>query len=139
MHFITHLFGAIIFAYGLNLSHPFIFIISAVLIDLDHIYEVLRHRAFERQMMYNILSFRQLNYIEPQKRVHLLHTFEVLAILFILGNFFPIIKWVFLGFSLHMAMDAVGNLFNRNFGKSGAKDWIKHWFLAYYIFKPKTL
>ncbi len=135
MHFITHFVAAIAFAAYFDISHPFIFIASAVLIDLDHIYEVIASEGFQKQHIYNIFSFNTINYLEPQKQVHLLHTFEVLALLFILGNFHFIFKWIFLGFIFHMALDAIGNIYNRNFGKSGAKDWIKHWFLTYYLLK----
>ncbi|MFW5991554.1 MAG: hypothetical protein ACOCQX_04975 [Candidatus Nanoarchaeia archaeon] len=137
MHYLTHFLGGVLFVlvFKLSWSSSLVFLLSTMLIDVDHLLEVLASSEFKKSHVYNMFSFRKLNYIVPQKKLHLLHTFEVLLILFIFGNFFPIVKWVFFGFVFHMALDAVGNVVNRNFGKAGAKDWIKHWFLVYYIIK----
>ncbi len=135
MHFLTHFGAAIAFAMYFNVTHPLIFVMSSVLIDLDHVYEIVASKDFKKAHIYNIFSFNTINYIEPQKQIHILHTFEILALLFVLGNFHFIFKWIFLGFLFHMMLDAIGNVYNRNFKKYGAKNWLKHWFLTYYLLK----
>lgn len=135
MHFITHLLLALPFGFVLKPLDAIIFILSAVLVDLDHVYYIMKAKQFKKNMIYNVFSFRDFNYHWQQYKVHVFHTFETLAVLFVLGNFSGFFYLMFLGFSFHMAVDALGNIVNRNIGTAGGEDWIKNWFFTYHILK----
>lgn len=140
MHTFTHLLiGAIIGLMArLESGALLIFILASVLIDIDHVLDYKAPRKVVRKGKNHLLDaigYRKVNYLTPQRSLHFFHTFEILALLFLIGSFIPWVLWVALAFTIHIATDALGNVWNRNIGTSGGKDWIKYWFLTYYIIR----
>jgi len=102
------------FIFRTNFFYLSVILLSTVLIDVDHVF-------------YFFLLKKDLNpfhayewYIERCKRVqklskeqrkklytgfYIFHGLEILIILFLLGNFFPLFFFVFVGFSFHMILD----------------------------------
>ncbi|MDO8467909.1 MAG: hypothetical protein Q7S56_03110 [Nanoarchaeota archaeon] len=139
MHIITHLLVGIVFALILGLNLPFvvIFILASVLIDLDHITDMglPKKRKLKSADLWNPKRYREYNYQSGQKSMHLFHTFEFLTLIFILGLYFQTIFVIAVSFSVHILTDAIGNIWNRNINKVGGEDWIKYWFIIYYLNK----
>jgi len=138
MHTFIHLFIGIIamIALGLHGWPAVIFIIATVAIDLDHIIELVHGVSnINKKHIWDIGSFREANYKDIQRSMHLFHTFEVIIGLFIAARYYAPLFYVASGFSIHLMTDAWGNIWNRNLKKKGGSDWIKYWFLIYYIKK----
>ena len=138
MHFIIHGAGGLIIALllGLTSTNLIIFVLASVLIDVDHAIEIgIPKKKFKKEYIWDVKKYKRINYESPQKALHLFHTFEIIGFIFILSIWIPALFLVGLAFSVHLCCDAVGNVKNRNFGNAGGKDWIKYWFLFYYIKK----
>ena len=139
MHFLVHLLVGILAALSLNLPPVwfFIFIVASVAIDLDHFLEWNKFfKPRDRDALINPAKFsKDINYRTLQQSLHIFHTFEILALIFILSNYFYFFWIVGLAFSLHIIFDAIGNIWNRNIMHKGKEGWLKYWFLTRYILK----
>ncbi len=138
MHTFIHLFVGIIAMIALGLSGwpAVIFIIASVAIDLDHIIELYHGVSnVKAHHVWDLGSFKKSNYSGTQKSLHFFHTFEVIIALFIAAIFYLPLLYVAYGFSIHLLTDGWGNFWNRNLKKKGGSEWVKYWFLAYYIKK----
>jgi len=139
MHTITHLVIGVILAlfFGLNFPLTITFILVSVLIDIDHIIElkIPRRKKLKLDYFFAIKKYKKFNYQSPQKALHIFHTFEFIFILSLISFFYSQIFFVAIACLIHLWLDAVGNIWNRNLGNAGGKDWIKYWFLIYYIRK----
>ncbi|MFA5061125.1 MAG: hypothetical protein WC494_02330 [Candidatus Pacearchaeota archaeon] len=138
MHSLIHL--VIAFVLGISFQLDFlsflIFVISSIIIDLDHVLELKKvRRTYLKKYLFHPRRFKKQNYQSPQKSLHIFHTCEIILLLFILSIFYPIIFWIATSFSIHLLTDALGNFWNRNIGNAGGEDWIKYWFLTYYLLK----
>ncbi len=138
MHTFIHLFIGIIgmIALGLHGWPAVIFILASVMIDADHIIELFRGvHNLKKKYVWDVRGFKEANYQGKQRSMHIFHTFEVLFALFIASRYCLPLFYVASSFALHLMTDAWGNFWNRNVKKKGGGDWIKYWFLAYYIKK----
>jgi len=141
MHTISHLIIGIVFALILKLSpsSAIIFILASIITDIDHILELkVINKNFKLEHLFNTKKYKKLSYESPQRTLHIFHTFEIILFLFIISFFYYPIFWVATAFLIHLLFDSIGNIRNRNFGKAGGNDWIKYWFLVYYI-KKKSI
>jgi hypothetical protein len=93
-----------------------IFFLSSVLIDIDHyLYYIYEKRDFSLIRAYKwnkITRKRYHNLSREEKKRHryfvlVFHGVEVLLILLILSEFFPVLFFVFLGFFVHMVQDVI--------------------------------
>jgi hypothetical protein len=139
MHLIIHLIIGILAGIALGLTgNPFwIFILASFLIDLDHITE-LNSKSFTKESIkkaFHPIRYRDHNYDRPQKSLHLFHSFEFIALLYLISLFYSPVFWIANAFLLHLSTDAAGNIWNRNIKKSKEKDWVKYWFVTYYMMK----
>jgi len=138
MHTLIHLFVAIIamIALGLHGWPAVIFILAAVAIDLDHAIELVHGISnIEKKHVWKMGEFREANYKHIQKSMHFFHTFEAITALFIASMYYLPLFYVAISFAIHLLTDAWGNFWNRNIKKNGGEDWIKYWFIAYYVKK----
>jgi len=138
MHTLIHIVIGLIamIALGLHGHAAVIFFLAAVMIDIDHLIELL-HGAHNLKTKYiwDVGGFRKANYEGVQRSLHIFHTFEFVVALFIAAKYFAPLFYVGAGFSVHMLTDAWGNIWNRNIRKKGGSDWAKYWFIVYYIRK----
>ena len=134
MHTLIHLLIAILIAFILGLAAlPLsVFLLASILIDIDHILEIKYIKKVKKKFIFNPLKS---NYETLQRSLHLFHTFEIITLLLIISIFIPIVFYISLAFIIHLLIDAIGNLMNKNYKN---KNWIKYWFLFYYI-KNKSL
>ncbi len=139
MHTMIHLiFGAIIaFVLGLSVPMAALFVLASALMDLDHATDIRasRKNAFSMRDIFSLRRFREFNYRTQQVSMHLFHTFEFLVILFLASSLYHPLFWIGAAFSAHLAIDALGNILNRNLGTAGGNDWIKYWFISYHLMK----
>ncbi len=138
MHTFIHLFIGIIAMIALRLEGwpAIIFIISAVMIDIDHIIELFSGvHNIRKKYVWDVRGFKEANYDGVQRSMHFFHTFEVIIALFIASKYYWPLFYVAASFSIHLLTDAWGNFWNRNVQKKGGSDWLKYWFLMYYIKK----
>jgi len=138
MHTITHLIIGItiVLIFGIPLMPALIFLFFVAVIDIDHVVEInIPRPAMKKEYLWNIFKFQEENYRSPQKSMHLSHTFELVILVFLLSLYNQLFFWVGAGILVHLATDAWGNVWNRNLGNAGGKDWIKYWFIIYYIKK----
>lgn len=113
-----------------------IFILASVMIDADHIVEIFRGvHNLKRKYIWDVKGFKKANYDGVQRSLHVFHTFEVIIAFFIVGKYYWPFFYIASSFSLHFLTDAWGNFWNRNVHKKGGSDWIKYYFLIYYIKK----
>jgi hypothetical protein len=138
MHTFVHLFVGIIAMIALRLEGwpAVIFILASVAIDLDHIIELVRGVSnIKKHHVWKLGDFKKANYECTQRSLHVFHTFEVIIALFIAARYYDYLLYVAYAFAIHLMTDAWGNFWNRNLKKKGGSDWVKYWFLIYYIKK----
>ena len=138
MHTFIHLFIGVAAMIALKIQGwpAVVFVISAVMIDIDHLLEIFKGvHNIKRKYVWDVRGFKEANYQGVQRSLHIFHTFEAMLAIFIASRYFPILFYVGLSFGIHLLTDAWGNIWNRNVKKKGGADWLKHWFLAYYIKK----
>lgn len=145
MHLLIHLIVNFFLAYLLEFDFRSILIITlaGILIDCDHLLKIFDHKdrtLIKARYIYDFWKFtKEINYNQLQKRLHIFHTFEVTALFLITSHYFPSLNLVALGFLIHLATDALGNILFRNILHKGEIGWSKFWFLSYYILKVKKI
>lgn len=135
---------SLVLAFGLNINpvFSFIFFASSILIDLDHLLdyfifyypkEVLHPFYFLKEKVNYFFScswYRQ----EPKKVLVIFHSFEIIALFFLIGTFIQgsvgkILVAISFGFAFHLLLDIFSNVLTK---KSIKK--IFFYFLTYRIY-----
>ncbi|HLP80319.1 MAG TPA: hypothetical protein VK158_06810 [Acidobacteriota bacterium] len=135
MHTITHALAGILIVLLFDITGIWaaVFILASILIDIDHIAD--GKIQLNPKHIVNPFAYRQANYHGVQKAIHIFHTFEFMMLLLIISQWFSALYIVWCAFAVHIALDAIGNIWNRNIQDKGGRDWIKYWFVTYYLHK----
>jgi len=103
--------GIVAYFYAKSMAALIIIFISGVFIDLDHIFDYVSNHRFKDLRSF----FRKLYNVEIKKVYLLLHSFEIMIILWVyIIVFSPHEYWTYLaiGFSTHIVLDRLSNPLN---------------------------
>lgn len=104
--------------------------IAGLLIDIDHLPKYLPDLIIKRSIKRWMHNFR--NKIPS---FLLFHTFEFIAIVFVLSLFFPIITYFLIGFIIHLVCDSISYIayYKTNYF------WLEYWSMIIYFIKGNKI
>jgi hypothetical protein len=115
-HIKINLFLGLILLFFIKPAYVLIIFLSSVLIDFDHyLYYIFKKKRFSLKSAYNWYlierkRFHNLSIEEKKKHryfIFMFHGLEVLLILFLLSNYYPLLFLVFMGFTIHIVEDLI--------------------------------
>jgi len=115
-HVILNLIISLALLFFLKPIYVLIIFLSSILIDIDHyLYYIFEKRRFSLKSAYNWYlierkKFHDLSLEEKKKHRYFLfvfHGLETLAILLIFSKRYPILFFIFIGFSIHLIEDSI--------------------------------
>jgi len=115
-HTIINLIIALILLLFINPLYVLIIFLSSVLIDVDHyLYYVFEKKRFSLKSAYNWFLIERKRFLglslEERKKhryfILIFHGLETLGIILLLSKYFPLLFFIFIGFSIHLIEDSI--------------------------------
>ena len=115
-HTIINLIIALILLLFINPLYVLIIFLSSVLIDVDHyLYYVFEKKRFSLKSAYNWFLIERKRFFElslEERKKHryfilIFHGLETLVIILLLSRYFPLLFFIFIGFSIHLIEDSI--------------------------------
>lgn len=125
-HIIINLIISLILLLFINPLYTAIFFLSSFLIDIDHyIYYIFEKKRFSLKSAYNwyIIRKKQFHDLSLKERkkhryfIFFFHSLELLALLFILSIYIPVLFFIALGFSVHLIEDIIVEYKNKSINR----------------------
>lgn len=102
----------------IGLENSLIAITASLFIDVDHIYLVIKEKAFTVKKIKSLINNIHQKHIDGRPNrayidiVYLFHTVEFNFVLFLLSLYFPWLKYILIGFLFHIICDILHHRFN---------------------------
>jgi hypothetical protein len=111
IHFILSLFtGIIIAAIYNNYWAVVATLIGGFLVDADHLFDYFVNNKFSK---FSLTEFFSAKYFDESGKVYIpLHSFEIAAILIIIGNFSRQFNWLFYSLGISLAVHLIYDTFH---------------------------